>query len=586
MSVMSLKVCKAISCAKEGTLENPLKHCSRCKQVWYCNRKCQVMDWQAGHNIQCKSVTVGLGSSASSTPAKVAAVAVRLAPPPQKVAAQAWIAMNLHPKVSEKIVEDIAEKYRCVSMLSFKASGLFEIMPLEIDPELLSLAIKNTLIQVLVGRAHTEDPSMLSGYTIPISNIDTSLIGDLWGGVIEPALQSQAEVLFRVCQSQLQDAKKNQYFQEQGTLVVEKACSDLTDHLDHNPDWTGYFQKRFLPQLAEARQRIAKQNQSLNYKDFGMLMGVNKPIYVTLSTPLGADQYVVYNERMLLLFESQGSLAWKYNRWTAQDMTDLGWIGPTSCIMSEQIGLGESVGLPSVSKERQSFSQEERHDILVQPGFGLHASNRERAKRFVTLFPKTDRQFRLLNILPGIMNMQRREMGSSAARSSAFLLQVCKGAQFPNVIADRLDRTVHCLELLDPSNTSTFWMMGPEPGEQPCVYLEHASVLEGLEIIDTEIEPLFLEVVALKKQGAVIPERLKELIGQIRYAFAQATPYLRGSASIAEWVERVLYKLHGMHFTPLPQADCEALTLPKAEFMDLYRSRVELAAQGDGSRGL
>lgn len=31
-------------------------HCSKCKKVFYCSRKHQILDWQKGHKEQCPSL--------------------------------------------------------------------------------------------------------------------------------------------------------------------------------------------------------------------------------------------------------------------------------------------------------------------------------------------------------------------------------------------------------------------------------------------------------------------------------------------------------------------------------------------------
>jgi hypothetical protein len=41
-------------CARCGQLFAKLKRCTRCKDVSYCSRECQVAHWKAGHKEECK----------------------------------------------------------------------------------------------------------------------------------------------------------------------------------------------------------------------------------------------------------------------------------------------------------------------------------------------------------------------------------------------------------------------------------------------------------------------------------------------------------------------------------------------------
>ena len=38
---------------KSDCFPEQLKHCAKCKSVWYCGRKCQLEHWKDGHKIDC-----------------------------------------------------------------------------------------------------------------------------------------------------------------------------------------------------------------------------------------------------------------------------------------------------------------------------------------------------------------------------------------------------------------------------------------------------------------------------------------------------------------------------------------------------
>lgn len=73
-------------------------------------------------------------------------------------------------------------------------------------------------------------------------------------------------------------------------------------------------------------------------------------------------------------------------------------------------------------------------------------------------------------------------------------------------------------------------------------------------------------------------ESLKQNVATFRYLFGHAAPYIRGSAAIAEWIEKAIYlqKEYEFDYTS-GSADLDAMTsLSLAEFVDTYVSKAIL----------
>ncbi|XP_048745168.1 uncharacterized protein LOC125658094 isoform X2 [Ostrea edulis] len=47
-------------CGNCGILKEGMKTCGRCRQVYYCSRECQKMDWKAVHKAQCHGTLDGV----------------------------------------------------------------------------------------------------------------------------------------------------------------------------------------------------------------------------------------------------------------------------------------------------------------------------------------------------------------------------------------------------------------------------------------------------------------------------------------------------------------------------------------------
>ncbi len=98
-----------------------------------------------------------------------------------------------------------------------------------------------------------------------------------------------------------------------------------------------------------------------------------------------------------------------------------------------------------------------------------------------------------------------------------------------------------------------------------------------------EVKDCFIKCVNSQSE-----QELKENVAIFRYLFAHMAPYNRGSASIAEWIEKALYKLkcpdkefrYGDQHSSSnrrPLADLDALTaFTLSEFMEDYLSKIRL----------
>lgn len=93
----------------------------------------------------------------------------------------------------------------------------------------------------------------------------------------------------------------------------------------------------------------------------------------------------------------------------------------------------------------------------------------------------------------------------------------------------------------------------------------------------TMIQNIDLDIETLLKLSNLAPiENIIDLIGAIRYKFAHAIPFIRGSAAIGEWIETALYRYMGFnnfHQSSATTIDLEAFSsLSFQEFLMRYRS--------------
>ncbi|MGZ3633642.1 MAG: hypothetical protein ACXU9U_00275 [Parachlamydiaceae bacterium] len=77
-----------------------------------------------------------------------------------------------------------------------------------------------------------------------------------------------------------------------------------------------------------------------------------------------------------------------------------------------------------------------------------------------------------------------------------------------------------------------------------------------------EISKVFREALKWNRKQPIV--QLRNTVGLIRYLFSHAMPFSRGSATIGEWIEKIIYNSHGFKFEHKigTKGDLEALTAP------------------------
>jgi hypothetical protein len=100
-----------------------------------------------------------------------------------------------------------------------------------------------------------------------------------------------------------------------------------------------------------------------------------------------------------------------------------------------------------------------------------------------------------------------------------------------------------------------------------------------------EVAPLFEKALMWDKKVAPL-KVLKGQVALIRYLFSHAMRYLKGSESIGEWLEKVIYSTHGFTCHPVTNtsADMEAFVAPLwSKFRnDIYDTTIELSSPSVG----
>ena len=572
-SIPIKKNCQVCKIAKAP--QQKLSCCAQCKQVWYCSITCQSKDWKQGHSKICLPVTPATGPSVSAVKQVGAKVLLPKEP-------SSWRDVVLSQPIIDKVIKEVVTTY----VNHYLKQDYGRKTPKELIP-LLHERFRNALVKrspSLVG-----SPDVRSSQNTALSQLVkeegrgfTSLVDRIiQDGYLETALVPDLQL-------RLDNAKKNRIFHLESAKVTNQAVDDLQAFVRSQPstrEQEEYFQLKLLPTLARERCRMAESNDDPDAREFGRLRLQGGGLYDPFTTPLDIA-YNPYNARIAGLVQaakdgsSRGGCGagTQYQEWTPRQMKD-------NCIVdhpresTQDLFVAEQLGSEEVERERTTFSLQEKIEIVT--GLRLPSlqpsEKHKRALRFIDLFPCTHQVRNTSSAVLGIAeNQRRREDGPT--KINAFTL----GRDSFGLVVETGTSPVNLarFKLADPSNKSIFWMMIPDKGKQEVVYLQHSNVCESKQIMDQVVDPLFIEILQLAPHTSEVIDRIKDRVGHFIYAFAQASPYSRGSAAIAEQCEAICYKFHGLEYTRLLQADCEALTLSRKDFLEMYMGSVKVSVKG------
>ncbi|NDE82144.1 MAG: hypothetical protein EB051_00805 [Chlamydiia bacterium] len=562
-SIPSVKCCKVCPNPNQETL----KSCSRCKSAWYCSRQCQQSDWKkGGHKFLCGQVTPGSGQAAFQTQ-QVAEKAFGL----KKT--ESWQDVKLSQDTIDDVVKGFVERMvqQIVKQLPSEAKPMFpeEVIRGRFIQRVLEIA--GDLVPgatVKGGERH----SKVSPYVYEM--IDTWIAGSDLEKHCVPEITKL-----------LINAKKNVIFCLQSEELFNSEAEKLKSFMHTHPSTSSanrYFQSTLLPILAQERRQIAQANQDTHAREFGQWRTEAGILYSSFMTPLDIE-HAPYNEYIAQLFNKAqqaerkgGTLKGVHHQaWSPEQLRGQNFLGPLKELWAKEER--------ELSTGKQTSDRKRYEDLVLgqRPELGTKEA-RAQLFDYMKLFPRTHEQLNTRFMLQQIaVNQQFRFEGP--AKIDAFIMkQTGSPDTYPDLGPKKSQRHLARLELEDPSNKSIFWMTVPEQrNEWPVVYLQHSNICDSKEIMDTVVDPLFLEIVRLDQtETPDFINTLKARVGRFVYSFAQASPYVRGSAAIAEWCEAICYKFHGLEYTRLPKADCEALTLSETDFLERYMGSVKVFFQG------
>jgi Avirulence protein len=358
---------------------------------------------------------------------------------------------------------------------------------------------------------------------------------------------------------------------ERSHAIIESGAAQIKKGIEEKKDLQQLFFS-ILADFAQERSRIAVENGTKKSHYFGFKR--MDCAAIVEYTPL-AGIYSEFNGKALSFFESllkgalplkgePGTKSWckedaylghrcffKGNLFTSKDRIECEWNKLVStklmlCRESEPHALNVSVNECEAKKMEFSHSEEEKANLKV-----YNDSLKKIKEKYFWLYEHRKMNLILQNIVRTYQRFLPRE------RSNPLLCSYDK-ILIHGEFQIEINGKIYPL--------SEQMVMTYQDGQKdPIERMKDSLVIvvhQDRYLIDETLQAIASIFEKVLQEDASNIEKLKDQGALIRYLFAHAIPFIRGSAAIGEWYEKTIYRVHGYEciHNATTMGDLEALT--------------------------
>lgn len=363
--------------------------------------------------------------------------------------------------------------------------------------------------------------------------------------------------------------------------VIRAHYSRLIQEKNDKEDLTHLF-FTILPELGEQRHHLAEKN-GIENNFFGITreLSINNPdkhFYRFITTALGKDSYLKYNrlfiERVTLL------------------LSDLNLNDLNSCV---RVSTQEDIAGYTIKFEleileddfyKKEVVQSTKHIEAAAELIGLDSISFEQFFCFLKNIPPNLFLFLQENHPELFMKIRMRDEFMATIISKITTLHHEGDPKYTYTHHIYAKTTISYEDKTHELSRYYLWL--DTTNESPIEAMKEHNIAIILHQ-DASLIPISLEKISDLFKRAIqwnkSIESTDELIhdvGMFRYLFAHVMPFYRGSATIGEWLESIIYQYHGFtqfsHNKEKP-ADLEALTATNlSQFLSAYPETMQLEA--------
>ncbi|MCH9757054.1 MAG: hypothetical protein K0U37_07690 [Gammaproteobacteria bacterium] len=382
------------------------------------------------------------------------------------------------------------------------------------------------------------------------------------------SLVSSKHSIFSSSESQAKAIRQSEYVRRSEEIVVE-GTQRLASAVEEGQNLIEVFDE-LLIFLAQNRHEIAVSAGDKDAHQFGRRRDVgdlnNEPFMIT---PLDG-QYLDYNKALLSDFQA---------RLSEMPHTEMGFQQKKMKISGEPVmGRENSTEFLVIDKSNRKtltyIDPVEHRKMLTQlTSEGLF--NEEKVHKAFT--QDRDALYQFKKAYPTIYK-KLKLMGYMQYLYSRF-----EGQKSHWVV---VTRRTQIGQQMYPSSQYLTWMHC-NYNDDPVENMTDVSFIAIMHQDPFLIKRTLLDVAQLFKQSIETDpnnrEALINLVGLFEVQLAHVTPFHRGSAAVSEWLEKIIYRYHGLtlRYTEGVSVNLKALTLDLKPFIDQYPEMIELTETPD-----
>lgn len=349
--------------------------------------------------------------------------------------------------------------------------------------------------------------------------------------------------------------------------IVSKGVSQLSDIMNNNQSLDLFFDQ-LLSFISTSRQEIAVKHNTANKEIFGVRRDNNSKWIATMVTKM-VKVYQEYNERI-------GALLFPYLQAMPHDKTHFYQTYrriPLDSFMDRATYLDIRI-LTQENASEWMYNHDDDYaaickfcNIPFNPQITMaQALNEMRQNKslMLTLKEKSLILYEKVHYAHSFSGLiSNREQGFKI--SDVLLVTINQEIGDKTIQLSRYLTWLYRDGVLDPFEKMR---------QESIFYILHQDAF----VIEESIRNIFVLFKQAMELAEVNEQELTTIMALINYEFAQSMPFARGSASICEYLEMIIYGYYGYHvqYKADTSINMEALILPLKQFTEQYPSMLKL----------
>ncbi|MCB1118835.1 MAG: hypothetical protein KDK65_02625 [Chlamydiia bacterium] len=353
--------------------------------------------------------------------------------------------------------------------------------------------------------------------------------------------------------------------------------------------------QEILTHMGQQRQQIAKDRDQKDWQMFGAFRSpsANSELEGTAQLTALTFEYQEYGDRLLqIVYQNLKKMDYSLTDFKQQEMRlEETYLGRKASVTFDVYD-HHRMAKEQLSDPQMIYQELLKHDPFVIFSQQMQGAEKEKVNEFIkspqrvrTLKQTQPDLYKYVKMASIWTSIYSIFPSPRATKDSDGMVSAGEGdrrnLKSGYVIATPRFEVNGKLYALSPLTTWFYMTFQTDPVDRMRECSKMSVVHQDLFLVDEmldEITKVFQQAVQWDRKTESL-ETLKERVALLRYEYAHAMPFKRGSAATGEWLERAIYRHHGFELTYKQDTlvDLEALTaLLPSRFFSRYDQMIAL----------